>query len=99
MHARDRARRAAQQPLAGVGEGHDRPAYVILDAARDQTHDALMPARVEQAEAVAPRPLQLGRIAQAAHRGERLLLHPGLDRAALLVELVETGRERLRFGR
>ena len=68
VDAGDRARRAAQLPSPAQREGDHRPAQPVLDAARDQADDALVPARIEQAHAAAlERPR--ARIAQAAHRG------------------------------
>ena len=51
VHARHRARRAAQRALVGEREGDHRAPQLFLDAAGDQPDHALMPGRVEQAHA------------------------------------------------
>ena len=89
-----RARRAAQRQLVRAGEGDHRAAHALLHAARDQAHHALVPAGVEQAHPGVPH-LPGREVRQAAHRAERLVLHLRLDRAALLVELVEAHGETL----
>ena len=101
VHARHRARGAAQLAGTGVGEGDHRPTHTILQAAGHQSDHALVPARIVETEpmaAAAPAAVAV-RIAQVTHGGDRLLLHPALDRTALLVQLVEARRERQRLGR
>src|SRR6185503_14957484 len=52
VDARHRTGRAAQGPVGGAREGDHRAADAILDAARDQTDDALVPVEIEEADAL-----------------------------------------------
>ena len=97
IDAGDRARRAAQRSALGARESDHRPMQPILDAPGDEPDDALMPARIEQAQ---PERLAAGLI-EAHRRGELdgLELHALLDLAPLLVEPGELRRERARRAR
>ena len=78
----NRTRRAAQRrAVVGRREGDHRPADAILDAARHETDHALVPARVEQTDAVRWRSQRAAR-SMRAHGRERLDLHVALDLAA-----------------
>src|SRR6185312_14032558 len=90
-----RACRAAQLPLACDRKGDHGPADVLLDAARHEPDDALMPALIEETDTASLEGARAG-VAKAAHCRERLHLHAPLDRPPLLVELIETPRQRLR---
>ncbi len=78
-------------PSPASGERDHRPADPILDAARHQPDDALVPTLIEEADAAALQGAR-ARIAQPAYGRERLRLHARLDRPPLVIELIEARR-------
>ena len=87
VQARHRARRALEAAVAGVGEGDGRAVVALLQARGEDADHALVPVRVEQAQAEGH---FLHR--QFLELGQGLALHALLDGLAVLVELVELHR-------
>src|SRR5262249_57280055 len=79
-----RARRATQHRRIGARKGDHRPPHALLHAARDEPHDTLVPALVEQTYAAALH--RAGGLTEGSHRAEGPLLPACLDGATLLVE-------------
>ena len=76
-------------------EGDHRPAQPLLEAARHQSDDALVPAR-HRTDTRRARRTPLARIAQRAHGRARFGLHARLDAAPLAVEPIELAAPALR---
>ncbi|MNU84249.1 hypothetical protein D3C71_739620 [compost metagenome] len=93
MHVGDRAAGTADFVVARGREGQRWPPEFFLQARGHQSHDALVPARIEYADGGARRR------AGFFHRGQRLFAHLGFDRAAFAVDVVELAGhfQRLRF--
>ncbi len=84
VEPRHRARRALEQAVAGIGEGDGRAVVTLLEARGEDANDALVPVRLEQAEA--ERQVFQGQVLEL---GQGLALHALLDLLAVLVELVQ----------
>ena len=97
VNARHRARRAAQRAIAVARERDDRTAHAILDATRDQSHDALVPVRHRTGTRRDASGHRSGS-RRTAHGRQRRALHARFDLAALDIERIETRGERQRFG-
>src|SRR5690349_14107254 len=91
MQPRDRSPRTPD--LSGTPgrnrgrEGEGGTVVAVLDASREDPDDALMPARVVEADAAALADRDL------RYQVVGLRLHPGLDRAPLAVQIVELCRD------
>jgi hypothetical protein len=91
MEAGDRAAGPLELVPAAARKHDRRPVILVLEARRDDPHDALVPFRAEQAQRERAR-----RVGAGGDVGESLLLHRRLDVAPLAVQLVELDRKRQR---
>src|ERR1700722_275495 len=96
VHARDGASRAAQARIVGARKSKHRAAHALLDAARDEADDTLVPALIVETHA-APLQRAPALLVETLHGGERIGLHARLDRAALAIEPVEAAGKRHRL--